>query len=501
MEDGRSRWARSGLVVVLVSFLGLGGHWSDEGEGKGRLKMAGKQWEEGKIVKRHGKFIKIRPRYSTERAAERSRELYGVGLIPDHAAEEEALEEQERREEEKKELKERRESAMRAMELKENATDQTIWFYNDLMGRRQKTNLRELRGNYRKGIINEKTYVFTSCTDFGEISQWTRIGEFEELKGHIERKLYGSDMRDLDRMARSLDFSDPTQPKPKPKPKQYTVTDCLRQLEVDRGFIMAFYDAGICEPELDISLLNRTITDIYRINPDVLPASWASKRQALVDQMIDTCKYSKDLVETLIELGNYIQDKGIGYHVGNSTNRMIGKISRITTALKFQIRRSHMKFRSMVYGESDLSVSMPDERSGQVQFNEENKRLQEEKKKELKRRRKRAKDDAATLEKKALRSQQKKEQLEAYLLRLPTMTVLQARRILASIMDYSPKYFDRFTRDAIESFVKVELEEGLNVAEMKDILEKLGYPHDFLFSMTKTELRELCEVNGVNVDR
>mmetsp|Transcript_9731 Transcript_9731/g.14588 ORF Transcript_9731/g.14588 Transcript_9731/m.14588 type:complete len:230 (+) Transcript_9731:981-1670(+) len=227
----------------------------------------------------------------------------------------------------------------------------------------------------------------------------------------------------------------------------------------------------------------------------------------LAKHMYKLCELNSKLIQMMVKLGNHVLGKGEGFEETAFATNMRNEISNHTRICNQQLRRTYGSFRNMAFGERDLDFvdqgnSLPskqDNRSAIEQFSKENKRLEKERQEEIENRLKRKRESKEREEKKAEERQERKERLENFIFRLPTISLVHARQILAATMGYSNKYFDRFTKDGLENFAKVELEGGLSSNEMRHVLQKLGYPKDWLMFQSKLELQEVCTVNGIAV--
>jgi len=252
---------------------------------------------EGKIVKRHGKFVQLRRRYSSntkyvsrdlshnegglqfgELMPENEREALEVAMAEKEAAKKAA-------EEREKQRVEAEQEALGDIYKRRQSKDESVWFYNDRNGERHRCSLKDIPNDYKLGKIRTDTYLYSGSGVFKNLTSWTKLRDFPELQEYIDDKLYGNEIAALDFLATAAEINDGDYKrlaKPKPAtPKKVTVTmrTMIEQMRTDWDYISSLYLTNICPTELHMITFNNTINEITKVNPEKTPAQLLPKRK------------------------------------------------------------------------------------------------------------------------------------------------------------------------------------------------------------------------------
>uniref|UniRef100_A0A7S2XCF0 Uncharacterized protein n=1 Tax=Lotharella oceanica TaxID=641309 RepID=A0A7S2XCF0_9EUKA len=287
--------------------------------------------------------------------------------------------------------------------------------------------------------------------------------------------------------------------------KEYSTEQMVAQLENDRSFILAFYQGGMCNPETNMHLVNRTINEFRSIDPDNVPKSMQQKAKDLKQTLMEVCKLTSQLVRSMIALGQFVVANSIEDADHPETLDARTNITSTTKDCNAQVRRCWNALRLFAYGEAELDWLDPklikkEEGDPRDLSKADDERMMKEEEEDQKRRRKRKKESQENIEKEQKQKQERRRRLEAYMQRLAAMTLLQARRILAATLGLNSRYFDRYSKDDLEQYAQTELDDGLSPDRMRDLLAGEGLPQAWLFSKNKEQLRGLCTMAGFNVD-
>jgi len=220
------------------------------------------------------------------------------------------------------------------------------------------------------------------------------------------------------------------------------------------------------------------------------------------------------LVDRLFDLGKYHRKVGENMENPQVVKAYQANITKATMPCNNLIRRSYVTFRAYAYKEKDGDEEIFERKYFAKETNkhditarkarelddERRHKEQEKKQRERKRLMKEAKHKRKE-DKDLLKASERKEQLEAYLLKLPTYTLLQSRRVLAHVMGLNDRYFDRHQKEDMQRFVEDELEDTISPDSMRALLREKGLPRDWLYYKDKGELKKLCLGLGIDIQK
>lgn len=397
--------------------------------------------------------------------------------------------------------------------------DRSIWFYNDKNGAKHMCELLDLPDKMRKGIIDSNTYVYSKSNALNtkkmNVRDWTRIREYPELCAYIQDKIFEKDVAELDMIAgvpnNGLDDFQGTQHNSTSHAISANPDEILKKLGDVRNYFIRAYDSGVVEPKVDLQKLNRTLTQIESFFPDAksFPKGMETSQQRLTSSLQNLYNCSHAVAQEIISMCEYLIGKGEGFDNPSVTNAYRGRVSELSEECNIQLKRTNIVFREIAFKEQDLDFVDPgiykgkgDDDDTEEIMSKEKERIREEAKKDLKERRLLAESGKIDekFDKKAKAQAEKRKYLEEFLLKLPAMTLYQSRRLLASILGYHVKYFDRYPKDSLENFVKSELDDKLSVEKMKNMLINYGLPMSFLYGKSKLELSNLCMAYGIDAE-
>jgi len=471
------------------------------------------------IVKRHGKLIRVPKRGNHQKAYDPMKQWNNVGIQfpgPPKAGQEREKEQELLTPAEMAEkMAEKRRKARLAEERKmreEDPLGTSEWFYNDQHGNRKKCLLKELPDRLKANSVNFDTYVYTHSAVFKKLSNWVRIREFPELQEYLEAKIFGQDLNRLEALA----GLSPMKKNDTKKTLEEEVADVMGKISEDQYHMYALNSAGVSAVMIDMKAFNKTMRELKEIMADPVPATMIEQKKIVLESMKVLSNCTGCITKTMTDLATYMIEKDVDYVNETFVSERREHIDQLSRNCQIQMKRTYNTMRAYAFKENHIdiadspSIHAKNPKKKQSEKTDPDRLIDKDDKKQfaaeledLRQRKKQARGERnrTRIEKKARASAEKKLQLEAYLLKLPAMTLLQARRFLAGIMDYSSRYFERHTKDTLENFVRVELADGISVEKMRVILQDIGYPYTYLWGKNKEELTQMCHMNGISTEK